>query len=312
MKNINIKKAVSWIGTALMLVSLVFIALQIWNMRGDIDFSTLSSPFVIAALLIVALAEGFVMILNSLNYRIILSSLTSIFVKPFQVVKVYTTANLYKYIPGGIMYVVGRNRLAVDIPELSHGKVALSTVVEGVLWAVAGIIISATYAFNHSLYYIRQLNVMPMLGIVVAALVLLIVVVAICFRHRLSKLFSEKFSITHFRFGVAIKLLFSMFMLKNLWAATFIAVLMVLGQPMTIGLAITLMGLYILSWTAGFLTPGAPSGLGIREFVLLMFMGGTINDDILLSAIVIHRALQVAGDIIAYVMVIGYGKIKGN
>jgi len=305
---IDIKKAVSLVGTALMVISIVFIVRQLINVRHDIDFSSLASPVVIAALFLIIAAEGFVMILNALNYQSIVFSLTGVSVKRFMVVKVYTIANLYKYIPGGVMYVVGRNRLAVEVAELSHGKVALSTVIEGVLWAVAGAIISAAYAFNHSLYYIRQIEAMPVIAAIFIAAFLVIILTILLFRRQVANFFSEKLNIRHFKVKVALKLLFSMFMLKNLWAATFIAVLVVLGQPMTVGLAITLMGLYILSWTAGFLTPGAPSGLGIREAVLLMFMSGTINEGILISAIVIHRALQVAGDVLAYGLVFCYGK----
>jgi hypothetical protein len=310
LRKINVKKTVSWAGSALMLLSLLFIARQVYEMRNGLDFSVLTNPLVIAAFIAVVVFEGLVMVLNALNYHGIIADITGLPIKKQQVVKTYTVANLYKYIPGGIMYVVGRNRLAVENDELSHGKVALATVIEGVLWAVSGAVIAASYSFRHSLHYIRQYRILPFILIAIAVIALILTPIIYIFRRRITAAYTAfKTAAPELRIGkTSAKRLLYMLVLMNLWAVTFIAVLMLLGQAMTPALTITVMGLYILSWTAGFLTPGAPSGLGIREAVLLMFMSGTLNESVLLSTIVIHRALQVAGDLAAYVMVWVYSR----
>jgi len=74
---------------------------------------------------------------------------------------------------------------------------------------------------------------------------------------------------------------------------------------LSIRTAPTIIGLYVLSWLAGFITPGAPSGLGIREAVMLMFMGAMVYEPVLLSAIVTHRALNVVGDMFS--LCVGHG-----
>ena len=310
MKRFNLKKAVPLIGAALMAVSFIFITLHLMDSWQDIDFSALASPLLIMALIIVAAAEGFIMILNALNYRAILRCLTGVTVAKFHAIKVYVIANLYKYIPGGVMYVVGRNRLAVEVDELSHGKVALSTVVEGVIWAVVGVFIAFLYSFNHFIYYVRQSGLMTAIVIVIIIVLSLSAVALLLFQRRLAIFIKQKFNIQHLTFGAALKLFISMFLLMNLWASTFIVVLIFIGQPMTLGLSVTLMGLYILSWTVGFLTPGAPSGLLVREAVLMMFMSNTIADEVLITAIVIHRALQVLGDVLAYIYMFAYSKFR--
>jgi hypothetical protein len=66
----------------------------------------------------------------------------------------------------------------------------------------------------------------------------------------------------------------------------------------------------MLSWLAGFLTPGAPSGLGVREVLMMMFMAGTLNEGILISAMFMHRMLTVMGDVIAYGMAFTYAQVK--
>jgi len=310
MKKLSLKQTINILGSLLMAASIAFIARQLWLMREDIDFAAFSNPLLVVALVLLATYEALAMLLNALNYRALIFDVSGIKAKNMLAVRVYTIANMFKYIPGGVMYVIGRNKLAVEIKELSHTKVAAATVAEGVLWAISGAIISAAYAFNHSLSYIREIDSLPLIGTIAAILLSTITLFAFIFRNKLAKTWHKfKAESGGLNRRTTIKRIAAMFVIMNFWSVTFVLTVMLLGQTMNVQLAFTLMGLYILSWTAGFLTPGAPSGLGIREFVLLTFMAGTVDEGILLSAIITHRALQVAGDVLAYVAVYGAEKI---
>jgi hypothetical protein len=299
-----------------MVISIGFIVRRIWVTRGDLDLSVFADPRVLAALFAVALLEGIGIILASVNYRILVANISGVKVRWPLAVKVYTISNLYKYIPGGVMYVIGRNRMAIETDGLSHGKVAISTFVEGAFIAIAAVFVAAAFSFEHSLYYIRQSEILPVLGIIALAVLAAAVPVIYGFRRRLRGFFIDlKENTKDLRPVVFAKRLLFALVLMVLWAFTFLATLILLGQPMTFNLGITVMGLYMLSWLSGFLAPGAPSGLGVREMVMLMFMAGTLNEGILISAMVMHRLLTVVGDIFAYGMALGYersGKIAGR
>jgi len=269
MQKFDAKKAVSLIGTALMVVSLILIARRLAEIETDI--SALASPRVFIPLLMVAVLEGAVIILGAVNYRGILSDISGISVKLPFLTKIYTAANLYKYIPGGIMYIVGRNRLAVEIKELSHAKVALATLAEGVISITAGLCIAV--AFRRA-YALPVWAVLPVLAVGAA--------VYICWRRGfpLEKL-PKRFALSFF--------------IVTLRGASFMFVLAILGYSANI----TAAGLYIVAWLAGYLTPGAPGGMGIREVALLTFLGTAYNEGVILSAIVTHRILQILGDLIA-------------
>jgi hypothetical protein len=311
LKNIDIKKAASWAGSLLMVVSLGFIVRRIFLTRGDIDFSVFTNPVILFALLSVALLEGAGIIMASLNYRALVANVAGVKVKPALAVVVYTVSNLYKYIPGGVMYVLGRNKMAIDTEALSHGKVALATLLEGMFFAVAAVFVAAAFSFEHSLYYIRQSEILPLVGIIVLIVIAAAIPVVYRFRKKLADFFINlKKDTQDLRVAVMLKRLFYALVLIALWAFSFLAALMLLGQPMTFNLGIMVMGLYMLSWVAGFLTPGAPSGLGVREVVMLMFMGGTLNEGILISAMFMHRMLTVVGDVSAYGMALGYARVK--
>lgn len=295
----------------LMVVSLAFILRRILQTRGDVDFTVFSDPLILTALLSVALLEGTGIVLASLNYRALVRNISGIRVKSPLAVVTYTVSNLYKYIPGGVMYVLGRNKMAIDTDKLSHGKVAFSTFIEGALFAIAAGFIAVAFSFDHSVNYIREMDISFWVGLVALAVVLTAAFFVYRFRIQLGVFFRNlKNDTRDLRWTVLIKRFIFAFVLISLWAFSFLATLMLLGQSVTFGMGITVMGLYMLSWVAGFLTPGAPSGLGVREVVMLMFMANTLNEGILISAMFMHRMLTVIGDVSAYGMALAYAQVR--
>lgn len=58
---------------------------------------------------------------------------------------------------------------------------------------------------------------------------------------------------------------------------------------------------YMLTWVVGFVVPGAPGGIGVREMIIVMLMNGIVGEEIILIAALIHRCLSILGDIAAYI-----------
>ncbi|MCL2188341.1 MAG: hypothetical protein FWC16_04675 [Defluviitaleaceae bacterium] len=310
-KKMDVKRWASYAGSLLMVASLGFIVRRIFLTHGDVDFSVFYNPVIVMALLGVALLEGAGIIMASFNYRAMVAHVSGIRVKTTLAMVVYTMSNVYKYIPGGVMYVLGRNKIAVDTEDLSHAKVAVATVLEGASIAIAAVTIAIVFSFEHSMYYIRQMENLAVIGVIVLIVIWAAIPIIYRFRHKINAQWRDiKDSSNKLRPSLLLVRLCVAFVLMFLWAFTFLATLMLLGQEMTLGLGITVMGLYMLSWVAGFLTPGAPSGLGVREVVMLMFMGGALNEGILISAMVMHRMLTVIGDLSAYGIALAYAGAK--
>ncbi|MCL2376938.1 MAG: hypothetical protein FWC76_06010 [Defluviitaleaceae bacterium] len=311
LKKINVKKIVSIAGMILVVWSFYIIGEQMMYMRHDLDLSILVNPWVFVPLLLVALTEGIIIILAALNFRGLMAEVSDVPTKRYVVMRAYATANIYKYIPGGFMYVVGRSRIAVETEGMRHSKIAIGIIIEGAGWIVAGLILSAAFAFDHTISYFQQLDILPIMGMVLGLVILASIPVIYAFRRRISEAITNiKNEANNFGPTMLIKRMFTATGLVLLWASSFLAVLTIMGQPMTINLAITVLGLYVLSWLIGFIVPSAPSGLGIREVLMLMFLGGTLNEGILLSAIVMHRALQFVGDAVAYGIASGYTHLE--
>jgi len=308
----NMKKLTSIGGAILMIIAVVFIVERFRVMWDEIDFSVLTHFWIIMALVMVALFEAIWMMLNAINYRKLVKNVSGVKVDYPLAIKVYNIANLYKYIPGGVMYFIGRNQMVGPTKSLTHGKVALATVLEGILWGIVGATISFIYAFNYSVNYFHKLEIMPLAQTIFVIVLIIIILLIFLFRKKLKKAIDNlKGHIKDFSFVIFKRITWT-FVLMNLWSTTFLATLIIMGAEVNFSLAITVMGLYTLSWTIGFLTPGVPSGIGVREAMMLMFLSAAIDQSILLGAIVMHRGLQVVGDVIAYGMGMLYFKIRGK
>ena len=57
---------------------------------------------------------------------------------------------------------------------------------------------------------------------------------------------------------------------------------------------------YICSWTIGFVTPGAPGGLGVREAIMVMILGPQIGADMAIIGAIFFRLSTVSGEFFGY------------
>lgn len=297
------KKAVSALGTLLMLASFAFIIQRI--MQYDIDFSF--PPLTWVGLLLVALAIGCGLIFAAFNFRWLLGSLSNLYLEPRFTIKIYCISNLYKYLPGSVMYVLGRNRLALDIKGLTHAKVAGATVSEGLFIAIAATIISGLFIYSYFVYFVSRID--SIIWTTIGLLVLILIIGAIFFRKKLIagiSAFGE--GVSGFSFRAMARLMGACVLIMLVLGGSFVVLLMILGQPVASYQVTTIIGLYVLSWLVGFMTPGAPGGLGVREAVMLMVMDGVMDENLLIYAAVIHRVLTIGGDVIAYGIALVYAK----
>lgn len=85
------------------------------------------------------------------------------------------------------------------------------------------------------------------------------------------------------------------------YAASFVLGAAALGAiGMGLGAALppffTLVGVYAVAWLAGFLLPGAPAGLGVREALLVLGLSPMLGQEAATAATALFRVVTVAGD----------------
>ena len=62
----------------------------------------------------------------------------------------------------------------------------------------------------------------------------------------------------------------------------------------------SLLAAFALAWTAGLVIPGAPAGLGVFELVLVLWLGGIVQEEAaLLATALSYRVVSTMGDALA-------------
>ena len=62
------------------------------------------------------------------------------------------------------------------------------------------------------------------------------------------------------------------------------------------------LGTYLFSWIIGFITPGAPGGIGIREAVMVLMCGSFMSTETIMLYAVTMRIISTLGDVVAFLV----------
>ncbi len=57
---------------------------------------------------------------------------------------------------------------------------------------------------------------------------------------------------------------------------------------------------YTFSWLAGFITPGAPGGAGVREAIMILTLSGYIGEPLSVLIALVFRLVTILGDVVFY------------
>lgn len=192
-----------------------------------------------------------------------------------QGVYVYLTANIAKYLPGNVFHFAGRQVLGARA-GWGHGAIARATLLElgavvtGILLLVLlSIALGPADVLGGMLPQRWTATLAPHLRLVAVAL-LAIGAVAFQAMARLH-VFDRLLGVPAGAVGRAVALCALFFGLYAGLVMLFAARLPVSqggASLYSIGLA------YLLAWLAGFVVPGAPGGLGVRESVLVLLLAG--------------------------------------
>lgn len=208
-----------------------------------------------------------------------------------------------KYVPGNIFHLVGRTTIA-SADGLATGVVVGSMAVEAVVVLLSAVVIGSPALASrvHDLRALLPAHVL--LGAVFVVLVGLAVVIFLAvgpLRRRSTRTPLRTLGVvfalnllTFVLLGGALA-----FVLAAIPGVTFTA-----GAPDTLGLFIACVQAFSLAWALGFVVPGAPGGIGVREAVFLLLMPQ--HDDVFRAAVVVAlvvgRLQSVTADVIVFIV----------
>lgn len=299
MKHRNI---INLTGNILMLLSFAFIINRV--LEYGVDFTKITTSVQTFIVLIIAV---FIYGLSVISFAFIFYLLLKIFnnnnVPKMDSILIYCKSNLYKYLPGNIFHYIGRNEVAFN-NGIAHSVAITATIAEVLLLALAAVITATTLAGKYAAKWALD-NFVGKEIFGFSLLIVLILLTGII----LNKVNSKKIgaynirAVNNLRLRDAMKFvsLYTIGFISN--GVMFILVLHSLGGGISIILFLPVIGMYTFAWLVGFITPGAPAGLGIREVIMSTFLIGIVEAEFVISAVIVYRIITILGDVVAFIMV---------
>lgn len=293
-----LKSAVSILGFSITVLAFYYLTLTCRQLNfqmihfslDGVSFSCLVGGIVMYGALFTFRARGWLFILRFLSSRATAMSFRVVF-------GIFVRANILKYIPGKFMEFVGRNYLAHRY-GVTHGEIALSSVLE-VVFLVWTAFMTASFLSFSSLKNIIMQSVAPLgsmgLGVFVIGALFVAAVVILLVKWRWPDRGRRLFSFSFLKLVLTLMVLDIAFVVGlGLILVGILAV--VFHVPIGLFEAAIILGAMALSWMCGFVTPGAPGGLGVREAALFMMLSSTIAREPLMASLALHRLVSVLGD----------------
>lgn len=304
------KKIIKIAGNLLMLAAVVFLIKKFVDM--DVDFSQLSSPPVIAAIAVSFLVQTAVVVMGAFPWLVFTQSLSGTKIPFSAAMPVYTKSNIYKYVPGNVFQYIGRNRLAADM-NISHVDVACATIFDVLFCVVSTGAISVLLLGGEISEllgkYGKNLLIVAAVGIVILAAA--VIIVRLKFMDKVKGYVSRY--LKALEPGKRAKLVQGIlyYFAQNCVSALmyFVTLKLVFGASAEVSDLVSLTGAFMFAWIVGFVTPGAPGGIGIRESVMLFVCGARFEEKVLLFVLVL-RISSILADIAAFLIGSVYLRIK--
>ncbi|MHC5215455.1 lysylphosphatidylglycerol synthase domain-containing protein [Enterococcus sp. LJL128] len=307
--NTKVKKILNILGNIITLVAVFFVFRKLFT--SSLDYTILFKQQNIFTITGITLILTIIIITNCYPWKKLVEIFSAKKMPWRDTIMVYTKSNLLKYLPGNVFQYVGRNELATK-REIPHLKVATATVFDIFINVLAAVVLSSIYFFQHgfSFHFNSQTILFICIGFI--ALILGAAVVVYAFRekaHAFLKTIKQFITLQTLKGFVSalIYYIFTMMIQSLLFTALLVYVLDVSLNPQ---LFLQLFSAYTFSWLVGFITPGAPAGIGIREAVMAGATGGLINEGVITFAMVIFRVLTTVADGLAFLLVLIFNMLK--
>lgn len=303
MKKMNKKKAVKLVGNIVTIITIIFIIKLVWQM--NIDYSLLFNFKNFMWLIILTILYCVIWTLSCIPWLVLVEILANVKLKFLDTYAVFSKSNLLKYVPGNVFQYVGRNELAFHM-NIKHSDVALATILDiGILFATGTIfsfLCLGQYVVKELMGYGTDI-VQRFWVFILVFFFLLLLILFILRRSLYSKV--KKYSLIFqkknlFRLFFCF-LIYALYLF--LYACVYIGLLyLIFHVDIDIQNFISLLGATIFSWVLGFIVPGAPGGIGIRELVMTAIAGTILNTETIVVSMILFRILTIACDIIVFIL----------
>ena len=265
------------IGNILAFVGIIFVGFRLFSQSDSIHLLLLDSEY-ISIFVMLLIASSMSNMFLVLAYSNILLHLGALWKLKNNFI-IYGIAQIAKYVPGNIFHLVSRQVLGLSF-GISNSLSIKATIFEFVLIFIIGVFCSA-FMF---LIFFRILTEE------FAALVLALPVIV--FGSYIFKYIGKNIVFALMNYAA--------FFITASFIFVFLLLYTAADHNFQYDDIIFFCIAYLVAYMAGIFMPGAPAGVGVREFLLLILLQSYLSENIVLSAVVSSRVLTVGGDMIFF------------
>ena len=295
------KKIIKLVGKAVSILSILFVIKAIIEL--GIDFSNIDNwpVFILVVFICVLIKTGTVFISGSAWYGW-LALFTERKDKQKEAVAVYAKANIGKYLPGNVMHYMERNLFA-DKLGMSQKKLAAASVLEILALVSVAFIMSVAVSISQlkiALYEVLGESYKVMIAVVFVLGIFFVAAVVFVFRRKVRQ-FLTNISPKELILTV-LRNMFLEGLVLFLLGAVMVVLYCYIGRAFELQTAAKIISGYVIAWVLGFVVPGAPGGIGVRELVIKLLLGSVMGEGIVVTLMITHRLITIIGDFLAYVL----------
>lgn len=294
-----LKKYYKLIGTIITVIAMVFVVKKIVTM--DVDWSMFAHGKTLAIICGCTLVQAAMVLFMTMPWLRFIRILSGIQIPVRDALPVYTKSNLMKYVPGNVFQYVGRNQLAADL-HISHVDVACATVLDIICCMLTPLLLIVILMGRDMLELIvtYRRNFLIVLGVGILVLALAIVILRWKFREHLRRYFEKYRRLLSRSILPRLLMVFLLYLTQYVISTVMYAVPAYLMFDVPAEKMGLFLGTYLFSWIIGFITPGAPGGIGIREAVMVLMCGSFMSTDTIMLYAVTMRIISTFGDVVAF------------
>lgn len=272
----SIVRVAGWVLVAASAMFLVVVGQSHWNTLSAIVLPS-GAWLAIGGLV---LLYGTALLLTGLIWHAMLTFTGAGALSASHSMRAHTSAQLAKYVPGNVFHFLGRHMIHRSVGA-DDKRMALAAVLENLVLLFAAACIAALCLLLGGEGVYRDVAL-------IAGAALLVALMAV-----LSGVRIKRWPLPPLLAGFAAALLFFAVM-----AGIVAAIAMLLGTAFAWDVA----GSGVAAWIAGFVVPGSPGGLGVREAAMVLLGGHAAKLDVLLLTALLFRVVTFGGDVVCAVL----------
>ena len=294
-----LKHLIQWLGYTILCICVGFLLLRIWEVRSSLPLEKLGLDTLLL-LLLCGISFAISQFLLSSAWYFLLKWWGITQAKLACCHSLYGRTQIAKYLPGNIFHFAGR-QMATKYFGGSQAAIAGASLFEILgLFISSGLMALAGMAY----YHMPQTTLTPetlALMLIVAALMLIIISIS---AQRLA-IIKGVFPADHQGSSLLKQILpaYTCYLLFFILYSGHMALL--LNQLTDIDLITNLarlVSVVSIAWLAGYITPGAPGGLGVREALLVLGLSPLIGEAEAMIAAFALRLVTIQGDLFFFLI----------